>query len=356
MFSFCIKCLISIFLGYQINKCKMERKLDKILTRRNTASQWPSFKIVFEWEDIILSQLSLSLKYDREWHHVFYNRFEKNGLTGIFHSLVFPKSSLSLFFVMMAVPKGACLLDKNTIPVIIDFWLKEEDLPAFYKAYKHCPLVLLTNAEVYEFLKKNNCPLKIEHWPLSFPDQYKLDKTENYIKEYEFCIFGRPNPFFIRMLDKYCEKNPDFIYIMNNGDINHRMYITNKGAFVAEDTGRQSYLEMIRKTKITCYTTPGLDEAKVETSRFNQVTPRLFEMLCGGCHVIGHYPDSADTQYYQLKNIVPNVDNYERFESVLNDMRKTSVNIDKIKEFMSKHYTSTRVSMLRTILIKYGIF
>ena len=350
-----LDCNYSVSIEFYISECEMERKLDKILTRRKTASLCPSFKIVFEWEDIILSHLNLSLKYDRKWHHIFFNRFEKNGLTGIFQSLVFPKSSLSLFFVMTAVPKGACLLNKNTIPVIIDFWLKEEDLTAFYDAYKHSPLVLLTNAEVYEFLKKNNCLLNIEHWPLSFPDQYKLDRTENYVKEYEFCIFGRPNPFFIRLLNEYCEKNPDFIYIMNNGDISHRMYITNKGVFVAEDTGRQSYLEMIRKTKITCYTTPGLDEAKVETSQFNQVTPRLFEMLCGGCHVIGHYPDSADTQYYQLKSIVPNVDNYEQFESTLNNMRKTPADISKIKDFMSKHYTSTRLLMLKSILRKYRI-
>lgn len=74
---------------------------------------------------------------------------------------------------------------------------------------------------------------------------------------------------------------------------------------------------MIQKTKISCYTTPGIDESKKETSNFNQVTPRLFEMLCNQCHVIGHYPNSYDTNWYNLNSIVPNVDSYNDFENGL---------------------------------------
>ena len=65
-----------------------------------------------------------------------------------------------------------CDINKFTIPVIIDFWLKEEQLPAFYVAYKEVPLILLTNLEVYEFLKQHKCPIPIEHWALSYPDKY----------------------------------------------------------------------------------------------------------------------------------------------------------------------------------------
>lgn len=64
------------------------------------------------------------------------------------------------------------------------------------------------------------------------------------------------------MLEKYASLHPDFEYIINNGDINNRKYVTNTGRFIAKDTGRTSYLDMIKHTKISCYATPGIDEAK----------------------------------------------------------------------------------------------
>ena len=157
------------------------------------------------------------------------------------------------------------------------------------------------------------------------------------------------------MLDKYASLHDDFTYIMNNGDIENRQYIDHRGNIVAKDTGRSSYLDMISKTKISCYTTPGIDEAKKESSCCNQVTPRLFEMLCNGCMVIGHYPDSDDTLWYNLKSIVPEVDSYEDFEKVLDDLRAKSFDYEKVSSFIKKHYTSARAKELMSILNKYNI-
>ncbi len=327
-------------------------KLANIISQRNY-THWPSFQIVYEWEDIIAQKLHINISTETKVQRFFHRRFEKNHLVGLYHSLIRNRDEKSLRFIMEARTVQKCILTKNTIPVIIDFWLEEKDLSAFYTAYKVVPLILITNKEVYDFLKMHNCPIPIEHWPLSFPDQHGFYRANNYLKEYDFCIFGRPNPFFIRMLDSYCKSHPDFTYITNNGDINHRCYIDNKGNIIAEDTGRQSYLEMMRKTKVSCYSTPGIDEAKKETNNYNQVTPRLFEMLCSGCHVIGHYPNTADTRWYQLDTIVPNVDNYGQFESELEKMLQTPVDITMIKDFMSRHYTSQRVALLQDILQIY---
>lgn len=79
---------------------------------------------------------------------------------------------------MTAETKASCFVDKNTIPVIIDFWLKEEELDKFYKVYEDVPLVLVTNKEVYDYLKEHDCPLHVEHWALSYPDQYALEAIQ----------------------------------------------------------------------------------------------------------------------------------------------------------------------------------
>lgn len=315
----------------------------------------PSFNIVFEWEDIIAKELGLNIRKPGEWAYaLFYWRIETFHLTSIYNKIL-KKKDLSLQFIMQAGTRPISLINKNTIPVIIDFWLEEKDLDAFYKAYRNVPLILVTNREVYDFLKENSCPLPVEHWALSFPDQYALSPHHTANKEYDFCIFGRPNPFFIRLLEEYCHRHPEFKYIRNNGDINHRQYIDNRGNVIAEDAGRESYLEMIRRTKISCYTTPGIDEAKSQTTRYNQVTPRLFEMLCNGCQVIGHYPDTADVNWYGIRKIVPNVNSYEEFETALDKLRTEDFHYEDVHQFMQKHYTSSRIPQLIDILKKYNI-
>ena len=330
------------------------RYLTTIQSQRKTA-QYPSFKIVYEWENILAETLGLKIRSDSEWWYKCYRRFEKNGLVGIYNYFL-PKKDLHIDFIMEASTKKLCRITKNTIPVIIDFWLWEEEIPRFFEAYKNVPLLLLTNFEVYELLKKLNCPIPIEHWPLSYPDTSLFSIEENDEKIYDFCLFGRPNPFFIRMQEEYARKHPDFVYLTTTGTESNRKYYTNKGDFVCEDTSRESYLNMIRRTRITCYSTPGIDEGKKKTTSFNQVTPRLFEMLCNGCQVIGHYPaDGADVKWYNLPSIVPNVNSYEEFEIILDNMRKTTADKTKIKSFMDKHYTSTRAKMLIGILRKYNI-
>lgn len=332
----------------------MKRRLGQIFSQRKTA-KWPSFKIVYEWEDILSESLEIPIYSDSELWKKFYRRFDKNGLTELYHRLV-PVRDLRLDFVMTATTDGDCRNNKNTIPVIIDFWLSEKELPAFFKAYKHVPLMLVTNREVYDFLKRNDCPFPVEHWALSYPDRKLSVGNDRIEKIYDFCLFGRPDPFFERMRDEYAEKHPDFTFLITKGNEKNREYYTNKGEFICKDSGRQSYFDMMCKTKITCYSTPGMDESKRETVIFNQVTPRLFEMLSCGCHVMGHYPeDGADIQWYGLSSVVPCITNYDEFETCLDEILHRDVDVKGKEHFLSRHCTSLRCYSLKEILKKYDI-
>jgi hypothetical protein len=328
------------------------RKLSAIWSERSFA-KYMSIGIVNEWEDELSRSLCLPIKTPGYFNYAFYHRLEKYGLVDLYHFLTV-KSSVGLRFIMTAYTAERCYNNINTIPVIIDFWLDKDAVGSFSEAFRRAPLVLITSLEVYDFLKQNDCPLPIEHWPLSIPDKY-LGLPENRNKKYDFCVFGRPNPFFLRFLEQYSDSHPEFVYVMNKGDIGNRSYVTNKGVFVGRDTGRESYLNMISETRVTCYTTPGLDEGKKESSDFNQVTPRLFEMLSRGCHVIGHYPKNADTEWYDLASIVPNVDSYEEFEACLDHYLSVPFDTVKAQAFLTKHCTSARAKSLADIVRKYGI-
>lgn len=330
----------------------------KVLNQINSsrgAENYPSLQIVFEWEDIISAATGLPVSPGHSEYHRNNLRLEKYHLVWIKHLLT-KRTGLNLKFVMTAYPYRRAYIDKFTIPVIIDFWLKDSEIMDFVNSYRICPVVLATNREVYEKIRAFAPDFPIEHWPLSFPDKYRLDENAVFEKEYEFGVFGRPNPFFLRLLEEYSVRHPDFTYIVSKGTEWNREFYTDKGEFIAKDEGRASYLNMLRKTKITCYTTPGCDESKKVPAPYNQVTPRLFEMLCSGCQVIGHYPvDTADVAWYDLQSVVPNVDTYDEFEKQMNIMRKEPFAMNRVCGFMEKHYTTSVIPALREILKKYCI-
>ena len=315
----------------------------------------PSWQIVYEWEDIISKRLGIPIRTFSIFKNKYrYRLFDKLHLSTVGRCLSFSKKKF-LFFTSIVDTKPQSVVNNNTILAIIDFWLTDDQIPLFFKSYKDVPLMLLTNREVYDKFREFNCPIPIEHWPLSLPDNNSFINKKKIEKSVEFCTFGRVNPFFIRMLDRYCMSHPDFCYVYSKGKSSDRSYYTNRGNFVAKDTGRESYLEFMRQTKITCYSTPGIDESKRETDRYNQVTPRVLEMLSNGCQVIGHFPQSADVVWYNLNSVVPNVNTYEEFEQCLDDMRNTQIDVKKVQNFLSKHYTSVRVNMLEIILKKHNL-
>ena len=257
-----------------------------------------------------------------------------------------------LFFTSIENTRPQTIIGRNTVLAIIDFWLKDNEIPKFIESYKDVCIMLLTNKEVYDKLCSYNCSFPIMHWPLSLPDNNRFDRDSNYIKDIDFCTFGRVNPFFIRMLNRYCESHPGFTYVYSKGKASDRSYFNSKGDFIIKDTGRASYIDMMRRTKITCYSTPGIDESKRETDMYNQVTPRVLEMLSNGCMVIGHYPLSSDVLWYDLPSIVPNIETYDEFEMTLDMMLSSDLDIESVKRFLSRHYTSERARMLKEILEK----
>lgn len=185
----------------------------------------------------------------------------KLGLAPIFQQLV-NKNTLYLRFDSITGITRSAAIKNNIVPVIIDFWLDDKDIPSFIKAYKGIRLLLVINREVYIKLREFGCPFPVEHWPLSILDQYSINEESRFKKDIDFCIFGRTNPFFVELLDKYCETHPEFVYVSSKGFSSNRSYYTNKGESLPFDSSRDFYIDLIKRTKISCYSTPGIDESK----------------------------------------------------------------------------------------------
>lgn len=332
----------------------MKRKVKSILSIRNQQIQGTrSWDIVFEWEDILSENLGLPIKPVR---FSYITAILKKLRLYKYLNQLFKSKNLCIQFVTDLQLKSGNYQSCNIIPIVIDFWYdKDEEINKFIELCKNVPLMIVTNREVYNLLLKKDCNFPIAHLALSLPDQYMLNEKK-IVKEkkFEFGFIGRINPFFMKMIQEYAANHENFEYVYSKGISVEREYWTNKGRYIGKDNGRESYVSYLKQTKITCYSTPGADESKKVS--YNQVTPRVLEMLSNGCMVIGHYPISDDVKWYGLENVVPRVENYSEFEQCLDKMRNETFDFVKVSHFLDSNYTSRRAVNLKSILSDNKLF
>ena len=321
----------------------------QVKTKRNREN-WPSFDLLYEWEDIFVSNLNIS-SCDNTKVEEFLNKII--GKIGINPLIYFSNNkNLYLLFEMTSRLRNSIHNRKNVIPFIVDFYIPKSEIRSFYKAYLHCPFLLISSFEAYCFLKENNFPKQIYHLPLSISDKYKVTRQSRFDKNYDLVMFGRQNSVLTEFVKEYSEKHPDFIYVyrkLENGIFN---YYTSTQQYLGNIDNREGYLNLIQQSKIAFYSTPGIDGGEKRTKGFNQVTPRFLESIACGCHIIARYKENPDTEFYELEKFSTSINTYEEFEKAMDKALSTPVNMEMYADYLEKHYTSKRVELLKEILEK----
>ncbi|MCD7972285.1 MAG: glycosyltransferase [Candidatus Azobacteroides sp.] len=323
------------------------------------AKEHRSFQIVYLWEQIISINYPLPIIPIKSYWNFLLRNINK---IGIFRSLFlcinkyFPVSGVYLFFNMVAGEKGLKIERlKNVLPVIIDFWIPDERLKNFYDYYSASKCLLITSREVYEHLKQQKCPIPLAHFPLSIPNENVVEKNIYHAKEIDFLFPGRKDPVFWEYIKEYEKKHPDIEYVYQELDGTIPYYISNKRGRLKDDFfSREGYIQLLRKSRITFYATPGMDKSK-EANGFNQVTPRFLELLASGCLVMGRYIENPDTDFYNLKKYCPLVKSYEDFLQVLDSFcnpKWAEQHISTYYTYLQGHTTSSRIPILKEIMQK----
>lgn len=316
----------------------------KIETLRKIQT-WPSFHLVYEWEDQIKEEIVDSCLYFHSfWSNKLIRIHEILQLNGIALD-----KNVHLFFEMLAEKKKGIFNRSNLIPIVIDFFLSKEDLRKFEKAHSHNPLILVTSLEAYEWLKDNKCKLNIQHWALSLPDKYRINSKINYHKKYDFVLVGRQNPVLKSYLEKYVLENPDVIYVYEGDEKFH--YYTNNGEYIGYFKSREDYISLMKLSRIGMYSTPGIDESRQGTNQFNQVTPKFLEYIACGCHLLLRYPENPDTHFYELNKFCLHIDSYTSFEKKVRHYLNSKPDLQMYEEYLSKHYTSERIKQIKSFLM-----
>jgi len=334
-------------------------KITNIISTRTRAKE-PCFDLIYEWEDDLSKLLSLPIS--NPWASIYRTAYIHRHSKRVLHlvgrraaevlnnaiernnSYIRESNNYSLVFELYTELEPHFSNSSTAIPVLIDYW-KHVDLDSFYKAYRNCKLVLVTSLETFAYLKSQNCPLNIAHFPLSLSDRYKLEDDVCYEKKYDILLAGRlnvrTNQVLRNYLDEFVAKFPDIRFIYQKEIKNEFYYVSNHDELIGKFQTRQDYINLLRASKISFYSTPGLNGGEKRTGGFNPVTPRYLELLSSQCLLLGKYPKNEDTDYYELEKVCPNIVSYEQFEGILLDyLNLTNPSFVMHRAILNKHYTS----------------
>lgn len=317
-------------------------KIKGILTERQYQS-WPSYQLVYEWEDIISQKLDVPIRTISFNERLWYKAIKVLKLIWVLNLInrIRKPQSFYLYYVMSASNPYLISYGNNVIPIIIDFFLNKEDLKLFYEKFKSSRALLISSLEVVDFLKENNCPIPIFHFPLSLPDKYQPKLST---KKYQILLAGRQNEILQKFLNKYLAEYPEVEYVYMS-DQEEFIYTSNLKGNLGKFKGRIDFFNLLLEAEISFYSTPGIDGGETRTKGFNQVTPKYLELLAANVKIIGRYSTNKETAFYELEKVCQNIENYDQFRNILTLYltNQTKNNYDHILE---KHYTSRRVTEL----------
>jgi hypothetical protein len=330
-------------------------KLKRILTDRHFQN-WPSWHIVYEWENELSNSLNLPLKNSPLIkNHFIYRNFKridnklfKGKLDFFLNSILVSKCEYSLYFEMFLQYHKRFSSSRKVIPVIVDFWEKS-NIELFKRIYADCPFLLITSLEVLNFLKENHIKNKLIHFPMSLPSIYKLMPNQIFEKKYDIVLGGRINVVLLDYLKQYEILHPEIEYLHQIQHEGELYYVSNKRGIVGNFHTRSEYMNLIKSAKVAFYSTPGMDGGEKRTNGFNPVTPRFFELLSAGCHVIARYPKNIETDYYKLETICLSVTSYADFENQLNIALIADPPTKKNAEYLNNHYTTSQIEILKNL-------
>lgn len=321
--------------------------LRQLFTKRNAVGQNYALPIIYEWEDVISKELNIPI-HDYPYIYRIINRL------GI-HIPQLGPNKYTFRYVINGQNYDEPMNNKHIVPCIIDFFEKEEQLSDFYKKHSNNKIIFVSSPYDYHYLKRNNCPIRVELFPYSISDKYAITNI-NPDKKYDIVLTGRQDPLLYSFFMEYIKHHPNVTYVKRGKDLDNdksktNAYYLNGKECLGYINTREEFINLQAKGKVTLYGVQGYIDGYGKG--FFHMTPHFLEIIACQCHVLAHYPqgsDGIDAQYYEFEKFSPSIETYEEFEKAMDLALKTEIDIKKYSSYLEKHYTSYRVRQLNDIL------
>lgn len=300
----------------------------KAVISERASSDWPSWLMVFEWEDVFSQQLSLEVVAVGSW---VYARKDALGDTGYY-----------LCFLQLAKELELFEEESHVIPIVMDVW--KQDLDGFIRNAVKFRQIFLTSFEMYRILLARGCP-NIVYLPYSIPDCYVQQSVPE--KDIDLIQYGRTNPVLDHFVAQFLRRFPQVNYVttqVHNGKIHFHSSL--HGLQEVSDT-RKKFMEYVGRSKISLVSTAGMDGSR-DTGGVNSVSPRFFESAAGFCRIVGRFPRNDEFEVLGFNAISDRVDSYQEFENlILEYLRKPFDREEEYRNLLVQHTTSNRSHIIR---------
>jgi hypothetical protein len=322
-------------------------KLLGIYTLRDTPQPY-YWDIVFEWEDQLSKSLNIPLlnvgtQYDKIYKPSFLKKIlNRLNAYQVYDSLL--KKPEGYYLAFHIGPPGVYSFHsaRNVIPIIIDFW-KHENLKRLQSVFSLSTCVFITSREVYHYLLSQRVRLPIKHLALSLPDKYL--QTIGGERDIDVIQIGRSNNTLESYMHQFLNEHAGVHYVYARKGATGLVIHSNQHGDWGQFKSREDFISLLRRSKVSLVSAPGLDDDQVRTGGFSPVTPRFLESAACGCGMIGIYPDNDDFKYYKIDDICVSVRHYHEFKEKLMDLlSKENFSYDT---FLQQHVTSRRAEELK---------
>lgn len=319
------------------------------LVSQRKIEHWASWHVVYEWEDIIARELGIQIECPNDTivHRVkkaiYYHVKIANRLP-VFTS---DSNNWKLIWVMNAENLGLYVA-KGNIPIFLDATADTAD--NVIRATKRIPVFFVTCFNYYNLLVSKGCE-NAAFMPLSISDKYVTEKAPS--KTIDVLQFGRKNGILHDWMMQYCTENLGVEYVYQTGDRSLTYTSTIRGN-IGKFNDRNEYMAMMKSAKVSLVSSPGCDQTK-NFGGIDFITPRFYESVACGCHLVGRYTENEETELLNLSSVCPNVKTYDEFCEVINKLltNRTEVTMEE-KNFLKLNCTSKRAEIIFDILTEHG--
>lgn len=305
---------------------------------------WPSYHVVYEWEDILAQQgINLVIRSNDLFHKVYrrVNRILRNRIKPQF-SVKGKKYNIRWIMNARGYKEYT---ETNSVPIFLDFPV--DMVSEINQATAKLPFYWVTCMDIYEKLIEAGSE-NVHFIPLSISDKYRTGRVPE--KSIDVIQFGRKNPKLHEYMLEYCKEKPgtEYVYQTEDGSLT---YVSTTRGNLGKFDRREEYFQMMSACRVSLVSSPGMDNSR-DFGGIDFITPRFYESAVNYCYMIGRYTDNEEARVIGINRLCPCIENYSEFKTILESYlcKKTFEQKDVFDVFINMNVTSERARMIMEIV------
>lgn len=272
-------------------------QIRSIITTRYR-SNWPTWQMVHEWEDILATILAVP--------------FRSVGESCMIPDPDCLDHNFDLIFLQLASELRYYSANCQLIPIVMDLW--RDDFDDFLQRASQFKLFFVTNLQAYQELS----PVlpNLRYLPFSLADQYFEQPLPE--KDIDVIQYGRRNPLLEQYMSRLLGEYPETHYITTEAFDNEKLVriYSNKQGDLGVSESRTTFMNLLKRCKISLVSTVGMDGSR-DTGGIDPVSPRFLESMAAGCHLVGRIPANDEFVQSGVYGLCYHIDSYQGFKQTI---------------------------------------